>query len=198
MATTYSTLNKVPDTIDRMITSRRWHYIRFSLATTASIAFTVLAAVSQERGNDRQKYSESLLVSPSAKNPNCLKYPDGRQQLTYTTEIPYPAEDLLAFLRAELQKRGWKPLLESYFNPGTPSSLQRGWTFVEDHTQQPWMGVYGWGADWENSTHDLTEYVLRYEAPDNSTRNLRSLQVIALFIPANIAAKMKHSAEPRK
>src|ERR1700739_3030328 len=106
MATTYSTLNKVPDTIDRMITSRRWHYIRFSLATTASIAFTVLAAVSQERGNNRQKYSESLLVSPSAKNPNYLKYPDGRQQLTYTAAIPYPAEDLLAFLRAELQKRG--------------------------------------------------------------------------------------------
>ena len=180
-----------------MITSQRWHYVQCWLTMTASIVLTVVAAASQERGNNRQKYSESLLVAPSAKNPNYVIYPDGRQQVTYTVEIPYPAEDVLAFLKTELQKRGWKPLPENYFNPGTPSSLQRGWIFVEDHTKQPWTGSYGWGAEWENSAHDLTEYSLRYDALDNSTRNLRNLQVIALFIPADITAKMKHSVEPK-
>jgi hypothetical protein len=152
----------------------------------------------KQHGHDQQKYSDSLLVAPFAKTPKYLIYPDGRQHLIYTTETPYPADDLLSFLRTELQKRGWKPLPEDFFNPGTPSSLERGWTFFEDHTQQPWTGVYAWSADWENDTHDLTEYVLRYEAPYNSTRNLRNVRVIALFIPANIEAKMKRSIGPKK
>jgi hypothetical protein len=54
--------------------------------------------------------------------------------------------------------------------------------------------VYAWNADWENGSHDFVVYALRYESPDNSTRNLRNLQVIALFIPAEIAAKMKRGA----
>jgi len=45
-------------------------------------------------------------------------------------------------------------------------------------------------ADWENGTHDMTEYALRYESPDNSSRNLKNLHLVALLIPANIAAKI--------
>jgi hypothetical protein len=58
--------------------------------------------------------------------------------------------------------------------------------------------VYAWNADWENGSHDIVVYALRYESPDNSTRNLKNLQVMALFIPADIAAKMKHDAENSK
>jgi hypothetical protein len=140
---------------------------------------------------DEEKYSASLVVAPLAKSPKYLKYQDGRQQVVYASESEYPAEDVLSFISTELKKRGWKPLPQDFLNPDIPSSHQRGWTFFEDHTQKPWKGVYAWNADWENGSHDIVVYALRYESPDNSTRNLRNLQVIALFIPAEIAAKMK-------
>lgn len=151
-----------------------------------------------QRANHEEKYSASLVVTPSAKSPKYLKYQDGRQQVLYSAECEYPAEDVLSFIRAELKKRRWKPLPQDFLNPDIPSSHQRGWTFFEDHTQKPWTGVYAWDADWENDSHDIVEYALRYESPDNSTRNLKNLQVVALFIPADIAANMKHGAENSK
>ena len=144
--------------------------------------------------NDEEKYSASLVVAPFAKSPKYLKYQDGTQQVIYSTESEYPAQDVLSFISAELKKRGWKPLLKDFLNPDMPSSHQRGWGFFEDHIQKPWTGVYAWNADWENGSHDIVAYALRYEAPDNSTRNLKDLQVIALFIPADIAAKMRRDA----
>jgi len=101
---------------------------------------------------------------------------------------------VLSFISAELRAQGWKPLSQDFFNPDIPSSHQRGWTFFEDHTQKPSTGVYAWNADWENGSHDIVVYALRYESPDNSTRNLRNLRVLALFIPEEIAAKLKRDA----
>ncbi|HEV3483754.1 MAG TPA: hypothetical protein VGR97_15655 [Candidatus Acidoferrales bacterium] len=151
-----------------------------------------------QKAGDEEKYSASLVVAPSAKSPEYLKYQDGRQQVIYSTESEYPAEDVLSFINGELKKRGWKPLPQDFLNPDIPSSHQRGWTFSEDHTQRPWTGVYAWGAGWENGSHDIVMYILRYESPDNSTRNLKNLQVIALFIPAEIAAKMKRDVANSK
>jgi hypothetical protein len=137
-------------------------------------------------------------VAPLAKSPKYLKYRDGRQQVVYASESEYPAEDVLSFISAELKKRGWKPLPQDFFNPDVPSSHQRGWAFFEDHTQKPSTGVFAWSADWENDARDIVVYALRYESPDNSTRNLKNLQVVALFIPAEIAAKMKRDAANSK
>jgi len=166
-----------------------------------SLSFNPAPAQSSDfgqRANDEEKYSASLILAPSAKSPKYIKYQDGRQQVIYSTESEYPAKDVLSFISAELKKRGWRPLPQDFLNPHIPSSHQRGWTFFEDHTQKPWTGVYAWNADWENGFHDIVVYVLRYESPDNSTRNLKNLQVLALFIPADIVAKMKHDAENSK
>ena len=148
----------------------------------------------RQKANYEEEYSASLVVAPSAKSPKYLKYQDERQQVVYATKSEYPAEDVLSFISTELRERGWKPLPHDFLNPDIPSSHQRGWTFFEDHTQKPSTGVYAWIADWENGSHDIVVYALRYESPDNSTRNLRNLQVLALFIPAEIAAKMKRDA----
>lgn len=162
----------------------------FTLGTPAQVR----SSDPGQRANDEEKYSASLIVAPLAKNPKYLKYQDGRQQVSYAIESEYPAEDVLSSIRAELRKRGWRPLPQDFFNPDIPSSHQRGWTFFEDHTQKPWTGVYAWNADWENGSHDIVVYALKYDSPDNSTRNLKNLQVIVLFIPAEIAAKMKRDA----
>jgi hypothetical protein len=191
------TVSSVYDRFVRMIASIRWrHALQVGTATAALLTATLLTSGSSQLTDERQKYSESLLVARFARNPAYSKYSDGRQQLAYTAEIPYPADELLSFIKTELRKRGWKPLSESFFNPGTPSSIKRGWLFVEDHTQQPWTGSYGWGADWQDSSHDITEYELQYKSPDHSTRDLKQLQLIALFIPANITTKMKRSVSP--
>ena len=175
-----------------------------TLTLLLALAF-VATSSSQQRSDDGQKYSSSLVVPPFAKSPNYLKYPDGRQKVIYTTESEYPAEDVLSYIRVELKKGGWKPLPQDFFNPDMPSSHQRGWDFFEDHTQKTSTGVYAWNADWENDHHDITTYALKYESPNNSTRDLKNLQVIALYIPSEIAAKMKrdsdkmkHDSEPKK
>jgi hypothetical protein len=147
-----------------------------------------------QKANDNEKYSASLVVAPLAKSPKYLRYQDGRQQVIYSTESEYPADEVLSFISAELKKRGWKPLAHDFPNPDVPSSNQRSWTFFEDHAQKPWTGVYACDADWENASHDIVEYALRYKSPDNSTLNLKTLQVIVLFFPADIAAKMKRDA----
>jgi hypothetical protein len=168
-----------------------------AICLAGSLLFTPAPIQSSDfghRANDDEKYSASLVVTPLAKSPKYLKYQDGRQQVIYSTESEYPAEDVLSLVSEELKKRGWKPLPQDFLNPDIPSSHQRGWTFFEDHTQKPWTGVYTWIADWENCPHDIVRYALRYESPDNSTRNLKNLQVIALFIPADIAAKMRRDA----
>jgi hypothetical protein len=169
----------------------------------AVLASFPLASGCMRRENAQQRYSESLLVAPAAIKPTFHVYPDGRQQVIYAMDTPYPADEVLAFLKIELQKRGWKALSESFFNPGLPSGIERGWTSFEDHTRQPWTGVFAWSADWENSSHDITEYVLQYKSPKLSTYDLKDLEVIAIYIPANIAARSlelqrQQLAQPKK
>jgi hypothetical protein len=171
----------------------------FINATILLLSFSFLAASrSQQGAGDEEKYSPSLVVVPSAQSPKYLRYPDGRQQLAYVSQAEYPAEEVLSFIRAELNKRGWKPLSRDFLNPDIPSSHERGWTFFEDQKQKPATAVWQWGADWENAHHDVTRYFLTYESPTSSTRNLRNLHVVALYIPAEIAAKMKAGFGPKK
>ena len=55
--------------------------------------------------------------------------------------------------------------------------------------------MWQWAADWENGSHDVTSYILNYESPANSTRDLKNLRVTALYIPAEVAAKMKRDSD---
>jgi hypothetical protein len=159
-----------------------------------AVAF-VTAGGSQQPPDDGQKYSPSLVVAPFSNNPKYLKFPDGRQQLTYTNENQYPAEDVVSFFKKELRKRGWKLLPYIFFSPDKPSSYKSGWGFIEDHTQKHSKALWQWSADWEDQRHDLTEYFLQYESPTNSPLDAKTLQVAALYIPAEVAAKMKHIAD---
>ena len=168
-----------------------------TLTLLLAVSFAT-ASKSQQRPDDGQKYSTSLVVAPLARALKYLTYPDGRQQVIYTTESEYPAKDVLSFIMAELKKQGWKPLPQDFLNPDIPSSYDRGWDFFEDGGQKPSIGVYAWNADWENGHQDITRYVLRYSSPKNSTRDLKNLQVIALYIPSEIAAKMKQDSDRMK
>jgi hypothetical protein len=135
-----------------------------------------------------------LVLAPSAKDPSYLTQSDGRQELTYSCEVEYPAENVIAFISKQLRANDWKLLKEDFMNPGLPSSHIGGWTDFEDGATKPSTHVYQWMADWENEGHDIVRYNLEYRSPAASTRDLHTLRVIALYIPAPVASEMKRTA----
>ena len=75
------------------------------------------------------------------------------------------------------------PVPEDYFNPGSQSSIVRGWDYYEDHATKPRTSVWIWQADWRRKG-ELVTYRLEYRCPDNgcaSTSELRGLRIVAIF-----------------
>jgi hypothetical protein len=133
-------------------------------------------------------------VVPGAIHPDYVDLSGDRQQLFYTIELEYPARDVLSFITSELRKSGWRSLKEDFLNPGVASSLTRGWVGGDDYAQQPAAYVYQWMADWENGAHDIAVYFLEYRYPLSRPPDLRTLHVVALYIPAKTARGMQHAA----
>ncbi len=152
----------------------------------------------QRRSDTERKHPESLLIAPSAINPKYLAYPDGREQLTYLVDTEYPAESTIAFFSTQLQNRRWTALRQDFLNPGIPSSQVRGWTQFEDRSKEPRAAVRAWDCDWEDGAHNITTYSLRYRYPVNGDEDSGMLRVMALYIPANIAEKLKHVSQSGK
>jgi hypothetical protein len=120
----------------------------------------------------------------------------GHDQILYRVQVSYPAADVLRMISVRLKQLGWRPLNEDWLNPGLPSSHVRGWTYYEDETTKPSTSARVWGADWENSVHDILTYDLEYRCPGNlcsSTYDLHDLRVIAIHIPADLAKQIKAS-----
>jgi hypothetical protein len=118
----------------------------------------------------------------------------GHDQILYRVQASYPATEVLRTITVRLRQLGWKPLKEDWLNPGLPSSHVRGWTYYEDETKKPATSVRAWGAEWENGDHDILEYDLYYRCPGNlcsSTFDLHDLQVVAIYIPADLAERTK-------
>jgi len=172
----------------------------FRLLTVLLLASALeLVAGCRWRSDTERKHSESLLIAPSAINPKYLAYSDGREQLTYMVDTEYPAEPTISFISAELQKRHWEPLREDFLNPGIPSSQVRGWTQFEDRAQEPRASVRQWGCDFEDGAHNITLYYLEYRYPLSGAHDppdTRMLHVMGLYIPAEVAEKMKRVSKP--
>ena len=153
----------------------------------------VLSGVCYGQAASDDKHSDSLVVVSGGLNPIFVNYADGRQQVTYTCDAAYPAEDVLAYISKELELNEWKPLKDDFLNSGVSSSHVNGWSDFEDTTKHPSTHVYQWVADWENEAHDIVRYGLDYRSPVASTRDLRTLRVVALYIPAAIVTEMKQA-----
>ena len=172
----------------------------FRRLTVLLLASTLeLVCGCQRRSDTERKHSESLLIAPSAINPKYLAYSDGREQLTYLVDAEYPAESTIAFLSTQLRNQRWIALREDFMNPGIPTSEVRGWTQFEDATREPRASVRQWACDWEDGAHNITLYNLEYRYPMSGAHDppdSRPLHVVALYIPASVAEKMKHVTRP--
>ena len=148
-----------------------------------------------------ENYTASLVVVPGVSHPRFRKYADGRQQIVYIVHANYPAKDVLAYISAELSNQGWKPLRYDLLNPQMSSSIVRGWEQFEDSTQHPPIAVHQWMADWTDRSRNITTYELeyRYTYPDSNPSEMKLLRVVALYIPAAVASKMRQKqAAPQK
>jgi hypothetical protein len=153
----------------------------------------------QRLSGGAKKHADSLLVAPSAIEPRYLAYPDGREQLTYLVDTEYPAESTVAFLSTQLRSQRWTALREDFMNPGIPTSEVRGWTQFEDASREPRASVRQWACDWEDGAHNITLYDLKYRYPMSGAHDPPDsgmLHVMALYIPAPVAEKMKHVTRP--
>lgn len=151
------------------------------------------ASLCYGQANHPAQRSDSLILVAGANNPQYLTHSDGRQQLIYTCEAEYPAQAVVAAISQELQKKNWKPLKEDFLNPGLPSSFVRGWVNFEDDAEHPATYVHQWIGDWESSARDIVRYSLEYSSQNTSTRDLHTLRITALYIPARAAIEIKNS-----
>ncbi|SRR6266436_156691 len=161
----------------------------FKLIVTALLLGLVLdAACWCQQTKDAQSHPKSLIVLPFGSD---VEYADvnGRTQLVYRTEVDYPAESALKAISETLRRDRWKPLKSDFWNPSIPSSHVRGWQQFDDSTTKPATRVSQWMAQWENSEHDVVSYTLEYRFPVDGNPNFHSLRVIAIFMPAHIAAR---------
>ena len=141
-----------------------------------------------------------FVLAPGARHVRYTVF-QGKDQLTYSVDAPYPARSVLALISKQLSKQGWKGLKEDWLNPGLPTSLVRGWTYFSDDAGASKTSVRAWQADWENSQHEILTYILQYRCPGDScssTDNLRELRVIAVHIPADLARRIKASLHAAK
>lgn len=109
------------------------------------------------------------------------------EQISYTSEINYPADQIINWIKRELNTIGWQPLKESFLNPGIPSSITKGWETFVDGTTNPSQKVHQWISDWSNSSGDILTYGLQYRYPKDGEQNLKTLFVFGNFSPKKVA-----------
>jgi hypothetical protein len=169
--------------------------VQFCFGIPSLVVWVCISSWSQQSPHTANKIPSFFVVVPGATKIKQSVF-QGKDQITYRLQVEYPAGDVLEGIRLRLRQTGWHPLKEDWLNPGLPSSHVRGWTYFEDPTTKPATSVRAWNADWENGAHDILTYMLDYTCPDNlcsSTRNLYDLRVIAIRVPARLAAVMKSS-----
>lgn len=122
---------------------------------------------------------------------------DGRYELNYNLQEKYPAESVIALIRAAVSPDRWQPLERDWLNPENPSGPTRGWQEVIDGRKSPNKIVHVWNAHWRDDTGNVVHYSLSYESavptaenPDRTPDN-RLLMVRGAFFPASVVEAMR-------
>lgn len=154
----------------------------------------VLTLGCQSRSSQEPKdYPDALLVLPGASKVAYEKV-NRTDQVSYKLKTDYPAAGTVDAILQHAGAKGWTPLKESYLNPGTPTSLARGWVTHESALQQPDGVVHSWKMEWQNRDKDILAYILTFRNSRDAKPELSSLSIVAVYVPAAVAGTMHQAS----
>jgi hypothetical protein len=156
--------------------------------------FQLLLLVLPSQSSHSADYEEALVEPPGAYN---LVHgsESGTKQVSYRFDEPYPARSFLERLNHSLTELGWRPLKESWFNPGSPTSHESGWSHFQDGTSQTDLRVDQWMAEWTHADGAVLSYVLKYSYPLRGEPVRDSLSVTAIVLSPEAARTFQIQAE---
>ena len=121
----------------------------------------------------------------------------GTTQLTYRVQAKFPASGVIGWISYKLDAGGWEALTYDFLTPKHPSSQVQGWEQFIDATGPALQCVHQWLGDWKDSFGDIVRYTFRYRYPEGGAPDLVDLQVLAVYIPAFLAAQ-PHELTPEQ
>jgi len=170
-------------------------FARFEIDGKTLVLILSLTAVCYCQGSkNAPSHPECLIVLPSSSHVWYTSVA-GKTQLVYNLDLDYPAESALRAISMKFEREGWRPLKWDFLNPSNPSSHVSGWEQFDDDTTKPRTTVRQWIGQWENQRREIVWYSLEYRYPNDGISDLRNLRVLAQFIPASVAAKMKEQTQ---
>jgi hypothetical protein len=142
------------------------------------------------------KTPSELLAIQGASGVRSVAGKDGRYELSYRLQVEYPAESVIASIRAAVAPDRWQPLERDWLNP-EQARRPSDWRDSTDGTKNPNTMVHVWTAQWRDLPGSVLVYSLSYESavqvpqsrtsvPDNNT-----LRVRGLFFPAPVVEEMR-------
>jgi hypothetical protein len=136
---------------------------------------------------------DALIVAPESTNVEFIKL-GPLWQVYYDVKAPYPAEDVLHWLREQLARRGWQPLNEDFLNPGLPSSHVTGWQSFGDYSTKSTRAVHQWLAQWQDANGAVVVYALQYRTTEIGTLDLVTLHVLGSYSTKAVAEEQRKAA----
>lgn len=168
------------------------NFIALALALLTSLA--LITACNRVESKKAAKPSSALVVAGGAKDVT-YSTNSGADLLSYNVKVAFPANEVIQEIVSKLAEQGYKPLKESFLNPGIPSSMERGWSEYLDATKIPKRTVHQWNTDWSNNAGEIVSYMLRYEYPEGKEKNLTDLEVSAIHMQKALANDTKTQGE---
>lgn len=106
----------------------------------------------------------------------------------------YPPTRELRAIAARIPS-GWSPRRDDALNPGSPTSIVRGWYTAAEQSQGVYFDLHQWSGQWQNARGDLLQYDLVYREPLNVPSPLRrpqncQLQITASLLPRKTVDKL--------
>ena len=167
----------------------------FSVSTIIWITLSTVFLLSCTKKGPPGDAPSALSVYPKSEDVR-YHHESGVWQVQYNVQIEYPAEDILRFIRGSLEGQGWQPLNEDVLNPGLPTSHVNGWQQYTDGRTSPKAEVRQWLGQWKNPSGDVVWYRLQYRYEEATMPNLKTIEIIASYFPANVVQQQMKAARP--
>lgn len=136
---------------------------------------------------------ESLFVPDGASGVRYYRL-YGSYQVEYRVNECHPCRQFIEAMVRWMTKNEWRRLEYNYLNPRIKSNHAKAPGGIWDHfIDEHGKSVYQWLEDWEDAKGDVVTYGLRYRANFGAEENRCVLEVVVIYIPAEIARQSNNN-----